>query len=322
MSGPKETPAARRQELPDLAALALFVAVVDTGSLGAGARSLGIHQPNASRTLSRLEARAGMTLLERSPRGTRPTAAGVLYAAHARELLEAADTFTRWLAHAAQDTPQELSVGASLTIAEHLLPAWLAALARRLPTVRLLPHLANSAEIITQVREGTLPLGFVETPHVPSGLNASTLTTDELVVVVSRRHPWAGRTNLTLAELARTPLVTREAGSGTREAFEQLVPGAAQTPPLQTLPSNAAVMVAVGAGSGPAVLSRLAVRTALAEHRLVEVPLVEGKLLRPLQAIWAGPRRVTGPAGELLAIASAQTSQIAGPGRPEETPRP
>ena len=62
--------------LPTLHALALFVAVVDEGGLGAGARRLGMHQPNASRMIAQLEAQAGTALLERGPRGSPPPSPG------------------------------------------------------------------------------------------------------------------------------------------------------------------------------------------------------------------------------------------------------
>ena len=112
--------------LPNLSALALFVAVVDEGGLGAGARRAGIHQPNASRMIAQLEAQAGTALLERDPRGSRPTSAGLLYAAQARQLLEAAEQFSDWLRHSREEGVHELRVGVSMTIAEHLMPTWLA----------------------------------------------------------------------------------------------------------------------------------------------------------------------------------------------------
>ncbi|WP_374700250.1 LysR family transcriptional regulator [Arthrobacter sp. JCM 19049] len=40
---------------PDLDVLVLFVAVVNSGSLGAGARKVGMAQPNASRAVALLE---------------------------------------------------------------------------------------------------------------------------------------------------------------------------------------------------------------------------------------------------------------------------
>lgn len=295
-----------RESLPNLQALALFVAVVDEGGLGAGARRLGMHQPNASRMIAQLEVQAGAALLDRDPRGSRPTSAGLLYAAHARELLEAAGEFSAWLRHSRDEGARELRVGVSLTIAEHLMPAWLTELRRTSPRVRVDLEVLNSAQVLSGIHDGRLQLGFVETPHVPRGAHAMTLREDELVVVVAPSHPWARRdAPLPPAQLARTPLVVREGGSGTRDAFEELLPAAALTPPVQELGSNAAVRIAVASGAGPAVLSMLAVRSALETGDLVQVPVEGLRLRRLLTAVWSGPRRLSGPAAELAAVASA-----------------
>ena len=293
-------------ELPNLSALALFVAVVDEGGLGAGARRAGIHQPNASRMIAQLEAQAGTVLLERDPRGARPTSAGLLYAAQARELLDAAEQFSDWLRHSRDEDARELRVGASMTIAEHLMPAWLAELRRRSPRIRVDLEVLNSTQVLAGVHDGRLRLGFVETPRLPRDVHAMTLREDELVVVVAPEHPWALREGpLDPAELAATPLVVREGGSGTRDAYEELVPAAGETPPVQELGSNAAVRIAVASGAGPAVLSMLAVRSGLESGQLLRVPVAGPRLRRPLTAVWNGPRRLSGPAADLVAVARA-----------------
>ena len=294
--------------LPNLSALALFVAVVDEGGLGAGARRAGIHQPNASRMIAQLEAQAGTVLLERDPRGARPTSAGLLYAAQARELLDAAEQFSDWLRHSRDEDARELRVGASMTIAEHLMPAWLAELRRRSPRIRVDLEVLNSTQVLAGVHDGRLRLGFVETPRLPGDVHAMTLREDELVVVVAPEHPWALREGpLDPAELAATPLVVREGGSGTRDAYEELLPAAGETPPVQELGSNAAVRIAVASGAGPAVLSMLAVRSGLESGQLLRVPVAGPRLRRPLTAVWNGPRRLSGPAADLVAVATAAT---------------
>ena len=294
--------------LPHLHALALFVAVVDEGGLGAGARRLGMHQPNASRMIAQLEAQAGTALLDRDPRGSRPTSAGLLYAAHARELLEAAEEFTAWLRHSRNEDARELRVGVSMTIAEHLMPAWLTELRRTSARTRVDLEVLNSTQVLAGLHDGHLQLGFVETPHVPRAVHSMTLREDELVVVVSPQHPWAHRTEpLDIAELAATPLVVREGGSGTRDAYEELLPAAGETPPVQELGSNAAVRIAVASGAGPAVLSMLAVRSGLESGQLLRVPVAGPRLRRPLTAVWNGPRRLSGPAADLVAVARAAT---------------
>jgi DNA-binding transcriptional LysR family regulator len=318
--------------LPNLQALALFVAVVDEGSLGAGARRLEIHQPNASRLIARLEAEAGAPLLDRHPRGSRPTPAGLVYAAHARELLDAAQHFTDWLRTTRDAGAPELHVGASTTIAEHLVPLWLTDLRRTAPATRVLLEVENSTRVIEDVRSGRLRLGFIETPHVPRDIHSRVVAQDELVLVIAPHHPWADRSApVGAAELAATPLVVREGGSGTRDALAVVLGDLPQAPPALELGSNAAVRIAVASGAGPAVLSALAVRAQLESGELLRVPLdgvgatdvsatdvsatdvgatdartagAKGVgLRREFTAVWTGPRRLTGAAADLVAIA-------------------
>lgn len=332
--------------LPNLQALALFVAVVDEGSLGAGARRLAIHQPNASRLIARLEAEAGAPLLDRHPRGSRPTPAGLVYAAHARELLEAAQHFTDWLQTTRDAEAPELRVGASMTIAEHLVPVWLTDLRRTAPATRVRLEVENSTRVIEDVRSGRLRLGFIETPHVPRDIHSRVVARDELVLVIAPHHPWADRTTpVDAAELAATPLVVREGGSGTRDALAVVLGDFPQAPPALELGSNAAVRIAVASGAGPAVLSALAVQAQLESGELLRVPLdgvgvdevgsdglggqeasgtgqgasgtgrgvfggsvTSGGLRREFTAVWTGPRRLTGAAADLVAIAEGSAT--------------
>lgn len=289
---------------PNLQALELFVAIVDEGSVAGGARRVDMAQPNASRLMGLLEAETGTTLLERSPRGSSPTSVGLLLAEQARVLLTAAQRHRDWVRTISDhDLAVVLKVGASLTNAESLVPVWLAELRRRMPQVRVDLQVTNSEAIIEQVQRGALQLGFVETPHVPSTLHSSVVRTDELVVVVAPDHAWASRrSKVTLQELAHTALVVREQGSGTRKALDDLLADLSPVQPAQVLLSNVAVRIAVESGGAPAVLSELAVRTQLASGELLRVPL-DGALHRSLTAIWKGPRRLSGPAAELLEVA-------------------
>ncbi|GAA1362287.1 LysR family transcriptional regulator [Arthrobacter rhombi] len=293
-------------EWPDLHALELLVAVVDAGSVGAGARSLGMAQSNASRLVSRLETTAGAPLLQRGPRGSVPTDKGVELAAAARTLLEQSRQFLAMLGEGRASGPVEVRVGASQTVAEVLMPAWLAELRRRLPEVRVQLQVLNSSQVITKVHQGELQLGFVETPQLQVGISAAVVQEDELAVAVGPGHPWANlRGRLSLRELAATPLVVRERGSGTREALEQLLAGREAAEPALVLQGNAAVRIAVASGAGPAVLSELALREQLAAGSLLRVPLEVEVPKRPLTAVWLGPQRLAGAMAELVAIAAS-----------------
>ncbi|MUN39607.1 LysR family transcriptional regulator [Actinomadura litoris] len=292
------------RRVPDLGALELLLAVVRLGSLGRAAAELGVTQPAASARVRSMERQVGVALLDRSPRGSRPTEAGVLVAGWARQVVDAAEALDAGLSALRERRDARLRVVASLTVAEYLMPGWLVALKSVHPDLAVTLRTANSTQVAEQVRGGEADLGFVEGRRTPAGLNGAAVAADSLVVVVSPAHPWARRrSGVSAAELARTPLVLREEGSGTREILDlALAVHGGTAPPLLQLASTTALKAAAVSGAGPVVVSDLAVADELAGGRLIRVPVPELDLSRPLRAVWPAGRRPAGPARDLLAL--------------------
>ena len=274
----------------DLESLALLISVVELGSLSqAGARH-GVSQPAASTRLARLERRLGLRLVERTTTGCTPTPAGAAVVEWSREILGHAERMGRAV-QALKESSATVSLAASLTIAEQLLPGWLARLHAQRPEVRIRVTVANSRAVVALVRDGVAGLGFVETTEDIHGLHTRQILRDRLVVVVPPQHPWRRRRSpLRAHQLAETPLVLREQGSGTRVTLERAIArsGLVLAEPVLELASTAAVRNAVAAGVGPTVMSELAVVDDLASGRIVIVPTVGLDLGRPLNAVWKG----------------------------------
>ena len=280
---PSQAPPAR----PDLDALELLVSIADSGSLSAAAADLGLAQPNASRRLARLERRLGARLLTRGARGSEPTASGRVAIEHARRVLDAADLLVEQVRDSAGHG--RVRIVASQTIAEHLMPTFLAVLAGDLPGVAVSFEVENTAGVLTSLRRGRADMGFVEGGEVPNDLGVREIAADRLVAVVAPGHPWAGRREVSADEISETPLIVREEGSGTRAVLDRaLAPRRVAAPALE-LHSNAAVRTAVAAGSGCALLSELAVAEDVRSGRLLALDVTGVDLHRSLRAVWLGP---------------------------------
>lgn len=305
--GPPTGPEPGPVRLPDLQAFELLLAVAETGSLGQAAARLSISQPTASERMRTMERRLGLRLLDRTTRGSRLTPAGLAVTGWARSLLAQARLMTEGITALRSQQAGNLRVTASLTLAEHLLPGWLIALQRIRPAVHVGLHVANSHQVIEALRHGEADLGFVEGPFVPGDLRHTAVGWDRLVVVTAPNHPWAHRSApVTGAELASTPLLLREAGSGTRETLERALRSwDGVSVPLLELGATAPLRSAALRGAGPAVLSELAVADDLARGRLIEIP-VTGDLpfARTLRAVWPDGRELPPAAQDLLRIAS------------------
>lgn len=283
-----------------LGALELLDAVDAHGSLSAAARALGLAQPSVSTGLRRLERQTGLTLVSRATTGTRLTPVGTALLARARDVLAASDALEREVAALRSAQQGRVAVAASLSIAEYLVPGWLASRPAGSAVVDLV--VANSRDVMDAVLHGRADLGFVEGPDVVDGLRARSVGEDELVVVVAPGHPWARRTRpVTAAELADAPLAVRESGSGTRAVLEQALAAAGHPPtgsPAQ-LGSTSAVKNVVRGGSAAAVLSRLTVADEIARGDLVRVPVTGVDLSRTLRLVWARGRRPSPAARDL-----------------------
>lgn len=294
----------------DLGALRALREVGRHGSIAAAAVALGTSQQALSARMRTLERSLRLTLLVRTPSGSHLTDQGKLVLGWADDVLDAADRLETGIQSIRSGVTHRLAVAASQTNAEHLVPHWLIELRASEtadgypPTVAELT-VGNSTSVVDLIRDGRADIGFIETPHLPAGLSAEHVRDDELLVVVAPGHPWAKlRRPLTLPELARTPLVMREAGSGTRDTLTDYL--AARGPTLAAtavieLGTSAAVRSAIAAGVGPGVLSRLAVRDDLVLGRLVAVEVEGPPLKRALTAVWRP--ELTPEGRRLLAVA-------------------
>jgi len=126
--------------------LALFIAIVDAGSLQAAARRLDLPPATLTRRLQKLEAKVGFQLLLRSARSLTPTPAGRLYYEQCRPLLTALQQATTTLDDDLNQVRGTLRMLAPVNLARGLLaPAWASFLAAW-PEIRLELRLSNISE--------------------------------------------------------------------------------------------------------------------------------------------------------------------------------
>ncbi|MDP4026268.1 LysR substrate-binding domain-containing protein [Methylobacterium sp. NEAU 140] len=256
--------------------LRIFVAVAERQHVTRAAEALNIVQSAVSSAVSALEARHAVKLFHRVGRGIELTEAGRVFLGEARAVLARAEAAELVLADLSGLRRGTLRVHASQTIAGHWLPRHLVAFRRAYPDVAVRLAVGNTAEVARAVGEGAAELGFVEGAVDDPALSATPVAQDRLVLVVPPDHPWAAAPAIAAADLAAHPFVLREAGSGTRSAFEAALAAVNIMPEGLTvaleLPSNEAVLAAVEAGAGASVLSEAVVAGTLSTGALVVAP--------------------------------------------------
>ena len=291
------------QPVPDLVSLDLLASVAALGSLRQAAMAHGISQPAASNRLRSLEGTLGVELLHRSSGGAQLTPAGRVVVGWSEQVLGDVHSLLTATAALRRERRTSVHVAASMTVAEYLAPEWLVRVASLDPDLHVALDMANSEQVAELVREGRVDLGFVEGASRLVGLRSQVLLDDDLVLVVAPHHPWAGRRrDVTPSELAATPQVVRESGSGTREVLEAwLGESGLSVNAMVELGSTTAIKRAVESGVAPAVLSRLAVASDVRDGRLVAVPIAGGGPTRSIRALWSSTSPLSAAAKRVLA---------------------
>lgn len=257
--------------------LRVFVAVAERGHVTKAAAALGLTQSAASAAIAALERRYGARLFDRVGRGIALTQTGQRFLPEARGVLERANAARAVLEDLSDLTTGTVSIAASQTIASYWLPKRLTAFHDAYPKVRLDVVIGNTRQVELAVADGTSDIGLVEGPVAGAALSRRRIGQDRLVLVLAPGRRLPRKTGRGRFDLRSLSWVMREAGSGTRAAFEALIAREGLT--LQdlrialTLPDNEAVREAVEAGAGATIISEHVVASAIAAGRVKALPI-------------------------------------------------
>jgi LysR family transcriptional regulator, transcriptional activator of the cysJI operon len=264
--------------------LVVFRTVAEQRSFRKAAEELYLTQPAVSLQIKALEEDLGAKLFDRSGAEVRLTSVGEILleaAQQARELLAQAEQQI-----AAQDGEQagRLTLGASTTIAQYVMPHILGEFCQKHPRVHPSLMSGNTEHIVNAVRDEKIALGFIEGPPRTRDVRTEPFLRDELVLIVPGAHEWAEQGSVASSEIAAAPLLMRERGSGTRRivelALEEHDVKRRSLNVVMELDSTEAIKSAVEAGLGVGFVSRWAIAKDLRLGRSLRIVEMKGMRMR------------------------------------------
>ena len=305
--------------------LRVFRAVARHLNFSRAAQELLLTQPAVTQQIKALEEELGVPLFDRGGGRIQLTAGGLALVPYAERLRTLSEETLAAVAAAYGQQSGELTLGASQTIAQYLLPNLIALFRASHPRVRVTALSGNTTAMLEALLARRIQLALIEGPEQRKDLHIEPFMEDHMVLVVAGGHEWAGQA-VTLAQLQREPLLVREYGSGSRSVVEQALKAAGLHAKDLTismeLDSTEGLLSGVESGLGVAFVSRWAVRNQLALGTLKLAHIKGLKLSR-----WFSLARAAGPqpAGSLGAFRSLLLSQHQqlGPrstGRPRKVP--
>ncbi|MFZ5642768.1 MAG: LysR family transcriptional regulator [Bacillota bacterium] len=245
--------------------LYIFITVADKKNFSRAGEYLNMTQPAISQHIHALEDYYGAKLFERSSKKVELTQAGMVLYKYAQEILSFHRVAKRAVSDLVDMVTGKLTIGASLTIGEYVLPRLLATFARNYPDVEYSVIVGNTELIHELTREGSIDLGLVEGTIEDNQMEIKTFLQDEMVLVAPTLHPLGKKSIVDIDDLKESVFVIREEGSGTRVAMEEFFEKAGFVPErVITLGSTQAIKEAVESGLGISILSKWTLRKELA----------------------------------------------------------
>jgi DNA-binding transcriptional LysR family regulator len=274
--------------------LAAFGAVVRHGSVTAAAEELVVTQPSVSAAVAALERELGVKLTERVGRNVRPTAAGEAYSRYAADILGLLHEGAEVAGEVDRGAGRRLRIAAVTTVGEHLLPPLIRAFREDYPELQVSLHVGNREAVFNRLATHQADVAVSGRPPDEPGFEGHAFADNEFVIITESDDPRAGRPWVPVEDLATTPWLMREQGSGTRRLCENYFASQQLSPPLLTLGSNGAIKNAARQGLGIALQSRDAVELELGFGLLATITPKGGLPKRH----WYVVRSTVGPRSE------------------------
>ncbi|MDD5393009.1 MAG: selenium metabolism-associated LysR family transcriptional regulator [Thiothrix sp.] len=257
--------------------LQVFHAVARLLSFTKAAEVLHMTQPAVTFQIRQLEEQFDTRLFDRTHNRVSLTEAGRIVFEYAEKIFEQYAEMENAIREMTDDISGSLTIGASTTISEYMLPALLGEFNSKNPDVRLRLRVSNTEGIVSMVENNIIDLGVVEGLVNNKNLLVEVCRQDELVLIVPPKHELAKRDSIKLKDIMDYPFICREEGSGTREVIlDYLYSLGMDKHAMNTcleLGSPEAVKGAVEAGMGVTIVSSASITKELKLGSLVSIPL-------------------------------------------------
>lgn len=260
----------------DLTDLRLYLNILDTGNITAGAARSHLSLAAASARIRAMESSLGVDFLQRGRRGVTPTAAGKALAQHARLLLQQADRLQQDLAEYAKGVKGQVRLLCNTTAITEYLPELLADFLCTHPNLDIDLQELPSSRITHALREGAAELGIISDAVDTHDLQTRPFRDDPLVLILPRDHPLADIQKLSFSDTLQHDYVGLNAASALAIYLEEQALHAGSRLLIRIRADGFdGVLRMVARGAGLAVVPGAAVTRWTGERPFQSLPLQE-----------------------------------------------
>jgi len=271
--------------------LSIFIAVVEKGSFSAAAESLHITQPAISARIHSLEEYIGVQLFKRDRKGVTLTMAGQTLYKNARLINDLWEQTIKEVQLHSNIFDSRLEIVGSPTVGQYILPSLVKEFKNIYEYINAAILVGNNNEVVSKVINNQAQLGFIAGHYESDKLTIEEILWDEMVLVVSNKHPWVNTKAIEPKEILNDRIILRESSSSTVFFIEQQfkqhgIELNSKSKFFLELGSIEAIKSTVEGNSGCSILSNYAVDKELKSGSLVKVDIKGMSFKRPICAVY------------------------------------
>jgi len=299
--------------------LEAFCKVVELKSFTRAAQAVFLTQPTVTSHIRDLENELNQKLLDRLGHEVEPTPVGRILYKYADRILKIQIEAVQAVEQYSGNLIGRVTIGSGTIPGTYILPKMIGMFNRKHPAIKTTLTINSSRIIADKVLQRELELGVMGARWKENSLHWTAVFTDELVLTVHSKHPWAQKKQkIFLKDMITQPFIFREPGSGTRKVIAQFLEsnGYKETDLLEVaeIGSTVAVKELVKAGAGVSIIPKRALVDDIKSGTLVAVQVTGLKLQRPFYLIQRKNRELSPVAGTfkeyLLTQAAKKVKQI------------
>lgn len=269
----------------DINQLEVLVTVARERSFSRAAEVLKRTQPAISQAIHRLEADVGEQLFDRTSRDGTLTLAGEVLLGHAKQMLNLRQTARGAIAEIRDLQHGKVTISANEHTVFYLLPV-IEAFRLAYPLIKIEVRRGVASRIPKQITSREVELGVISFTPNDESLRSLTVMGDEIVLILSPKHPLADRKDVSIKELGSETFIAHNAPSPYRQkVIESFEKHKTKLDIAIELPSLEAIKKLVEKGVGVALVPRLTAEAEISAGRLTGLTVREMKLKRKLNII-------------------------------------
>ena len=232
-----------------------FVKTVEYGSFTKAAEILNYTQSGISRMIADLEKEWGVTLLERSKYGVKPTSDGMKLLPYAQNLCADFDKLKMQVDELNGLQSGLIRIGTFSSVATHWLPNIIKEFQKDYPNIDYELLLGDYTEIEEWIHTGRVDCGFLRLPTHPD-FETIFLEKDKMMAIIPENHPLKDCDRFPVTALCDEPFMLLEKGA--KAEISEIFERNNLTPNVKFITwDDYAVMSMVESGLGIAILPEL-----------------------------------------------------------------